>query len=287
MLLYVNGKIVPKEEAFISAFDHGFLYGVGLFETFRIYNGHAFLLEDHIERLNKGLAELLMDRTFTKEEVNGMLSLLLKENGYQNAYIRFNVSAGMGELGLSADSYDEPNVIIYIKPLPPGSNEIAEKRAELLTVRRNSPEGSYRLKSHHFLNNIFAKREIGNKMDVEGIFLTADGDLAEGVVSNLFWVKEKTVYTPSVLTGILNGVTRQFVLEIAKKNGWAIKEGFFKNEELDLADEIFITNSIQEVVGIHHWNGHEYPGRKGEFTQWLHKQYRRYSEKLSSRYELE
>jgi 4-amino-4-deoxychorismate lyase len=287
MLLYVNGKIVPKEEAFISAFDHGFLYGVGLFETFRIYNGHAFLLEDHIERLNKGLAELLIDRTFTKEEVDGMLSLLLKENGYQNAYIRFNVSAGMGELGLSADSYDEPNIIIYIKPLPPGNNELAEKRAELLTVRRNSPEGSYRLKSHHFLNNIFAKREIGNKMDVEGIFLTADGDLAEGVVSNLFWVKEKTVYTPSVLTGILNGVTRQFVLEIAKKNGWAIKEGFFKNEELDLADEIFITNSIQEVVGIHHWNGLEYPGRKGEFTQWLHKQYRHHSEKLSSRYELE
>ncbi|HLO10654.1 MAG TPA: aminodeoxychorismate lyase [Pseudoneobacillus sp.] len=286
MFIYFNGQIVPKNEASVSVFEHGFLYGVGLFETFRIYEGHPFLLDDHLQRLNEGLKELLIEKIFTKVEVEEAITLLLNSNGYQNAYIRFNVSAGIGELGLTTDPYEEPNIIIYTKPLPPADNDIQEKEARLLTLRRNTPEGTYRLKSHHFLNNILAKREIGNRMDVEGLFLTANGDLAEGIVSNLFWVKNKTIYTPSVNTGILNGITRQFILKLVAGCEFSIKEGFFKPVELDSADEIFITNSIQEVVGINRWNNRDYPGKNGEITKYLHSLYRHYSSKIVSRNEL-
>jgi 4-amino-4-deoxychorismate lyase len=286
MFVYLNGKIVPKEEALISAYDHGYLYGVGLFETFRVYDGHIFLLDDHLQRLNDGLNSLLIEKCFTKEEVEEAVSDLLKANRFQNAYIRLNISAGWGELGLTVDPYVEPTVIIYSKPLPPPGSEIFEKKAQLLKIARNTPEGNYRLKSHHFLNNILAKREIGNRMDVEGIFLTAKGDLAEGVVSNLFWVKDDTVFTPSIETGILNGITRQFVIQLVRQRGMRVQEGFFKPEALNDADELFITNSIQEVVGIHQWNNRAYPGKEGNLTVYLHEQYRYYCSKLSSRNEL-
>jgi 4-amino-4-deoxychorismate lyase len=286
MFVYLDGSIVVKEEALVSIFDHGFLYGVGLFETFRVYEGHAFLLDDHLQRLNDGLKELLIEKSFTREEVEEVLKRLLQANGYQNAYIRFNVSAGYGELGLQVEAYKQPTVIVYAKPLPKASREIQEKRAQLLTIRRNTPEGPYRLKSHHFLNNILAKREIGNDSDVEGIFLSNDGYLAEGVVSNLLWIKNNILYTPSVVTGILNGVTRQFILQLAKEYGMGIEEGLFTPKVLDGADEILVTNSIQEVVAISKWNDKDYPGAQGELARILHQKYRAYSSNLFSRNEL-
>jgi 4-amino-4-deoxychorismate lyase len=286
MFIYLNGKLVPKEEALISAYDHGYLYGVGLFETFRVYDGHIFLLEDHLQRLNEGLSSLLIEKCFTKQEVEKAISLLLEANEYQNAYIRLNVSAGWGELGLTVDPYVEPTIIIYAKPLPPPGSEISEKKIQLLKLTRNTPEGEFRLKSHHFLNNILAKREIGNRLDVEGIFLTAEGDLAEGVVSNLFWVKDGSVFTPTIKTGILNGITRQFVIQLVRQKGMRVVEGLFKPEVLKDADEIFITNSIQEVVGINQWNKQVYPGKEGNLTGYLYERYRHYCSRLCSRNEL-
>jgi 4-amino-4-deoxychorismate lyase len=286
MFIYLNGRVVSREDASISVFDHGFLYGVGLFETFRIYDGHPFLLDDHLQRLNDGLKELLIEKVFIREEVEEALRLVIQANNYENAYIRFNVSAGLGEIGLQVEPYRDPNTIIFAKAMPPASRVISEKQAQLLVTRRNSPEGSRRLKSHHFLNNIHAKREIGASMDVEGIFLNHDGYLAEGVVSNLFWMKDQVLYTPSVETGILNGVTRQFVIKLAQKNGIKVVEGFFRAAMLDKADELFITNSIQEVVGINHWNSQEYPGANGEFVRLFHNQYRQFCSKIYSRNEL-
>jgi 4-amino-4-deoxychorismate lyase len=286
MFVYLNGQLIRKEEALISAYDHGYLYGVGLFETFRVYDGHIFLLDDHLQRLNEGLSSLLIEKSFEREEVEEAISLLLQANDFRHAYIRLNVSAGWGELGLTVDPYLEPMVIIYSKPLPPPGIEMSEKEAQLLKINRNTPEGNYRLKSHHFLNNILAKREIGSRMDVEGIFLTAEGYLAEGVVSNLFWVKGNTVFTPSIKTGILNGITRQFVIQLVKQKGCKVEEGFFKPEALNDADELFITNSIQEVVGINQWNNQTFPGKKGNMALYLQEQYRHYCSKLSSRNEL-
>lgn len=284
MFVYMNGEVMSKEEAVISPFDHGFLYGMGLFETFRVYNGHPFLLDDHIERLNKGLHVLNINLQFSREQIVNALQLLLEKNRLQDAYIRLNVSAGMGEIGLQTEPYENPSMIIFSKKLPPMKE--VEKKARILNLTRNTPEGHERLKSHHYLNNVLAKREIGNSQDCEGIFLTAEGYLAEGVVSNLFWIKDEILYTPAIETGILNGITRQFVIALARKNGIEAHEGLYPLSTLLEADEVFVTNSIQEIVPITEIDGFIKPGKTGEMMNQLKKQYRRFTETTWSRTEL-
>lgn len=285
MYIYINGQFVKKEEAVISPFDHGFLYGIGLFETFRIYGGHPFLLDDHLERLNLGLRELEIEVNFNREVTNLILQQLLEMNQLSNAYIRFNVSAGIGEVGLQTEPYCQPNVIIFPKPLPP-SGELVEKRAVLLNLKRNSPEGKERLKSHHFMNNILAKKEMGDAMDQEGIFLSPDGYVAEGIVSNIFWKKGNSLYTPSISNGILNGITRQFILKLAKEMKLDIHEGFFLPEQVEQADEVFVTNSIQEIVPLFDVWGNPKPGKNGVFVQTLFQSYREFSSTLWTRNEI-
>ncbi|WP_413301758.1 aminodeoxychorismate lyase [Bacillus sp. 1P10SD] len=283
MLLYLNGQFISKEEAKISPFDHGFLYGLGLFETFRVYDGHPFLLDDHVERLNKGLAELSIEQKYTREQINKILQELLERNRLTNAYIRLNVSAGLGEVGLQVEPYLQPNLIIFPKRLSPGG-ELIEKKAVLLKLKRNSPEGNQRLKSHHYLNNVLAKREIGDFPDVEGIFLDEHGYLAEGIVSNLFWIKGNVLYTPSLHTGILNGITRQFVIQLGWKNNLQIQEGLYSIKEVLEADEMFVTNSIQEIVPITSFEGRNFPGKEGQWVQQFHQDYRQYCKNLWSRH---
>jgi 4-amino-4-deoxychorismate lyase len=285
MFVYVNGKIVKKEEARISPFDHGFMYGLGLFETFRVYDGHPFLLDDHLERLNEGLRMLNIHLTLTREQVVHVIHELLKANQWRNAYVRFNVSAGVGDVGLQTDAYTNPTIIVYMKDLPRSAS--LEKVCKILNTRRNSPEGEIRLKSHHYLNNILGKREIGQDPQIEGIFLTRDGFVAEGIVSNVFWVKQNTVYTPSIETGILNGITRQFVLKMLSSLGIPYKEGFYSLEELQTADEIFLTNSIQEIVPVRQLEGRMYPGIEGALTSILKDKYKQLTHVLWTRYELE
>lgn len=285
MIIYMNGQFLPKEEAVLSPFDHGFLYGMGLFETFRTYNGHPFLLDDHLERLNSSLKVLNIQASYSRMEILPILHHLLKVNELNDAYFRLNVSAGVGEVGLQTEPYTHPNVFVFAKPLPP-KNPQAEKRAVVLTLNRNTPEGIERLKSHHYLNNMLAKRETGNAPDCEGVFLTKEGFVAEGVVSNLFWIKDRTLYTPSIETGILNGITRQFILKLASKNRMDIQEGFFTREMVREADEVFVTNSIQEIVPVSVFDEKQMPGNKGEMVKTLQSQYEQYCTFLWSRVDL-
>jgi 4-amino-4-deoxychorismate lyase len=284
-MIYLNGQYIKKEEAALSPFDHGFLYGMGLFETFRIYDGHPFLLDDHLERLNRGLDALNINYCFNREATNNILQELLKRNHLENAYIRLNVSAGIGEVGLQVEPYNQPTIIIFPKPLSP-LGDLTAKRAVLLKLKRNSPEGNERLKSHHFMNNILAKREIGDSSDQEGIFLTSNGFLAEGIVSNIFWKKENVIYTPSIETGILNGITRQFVISLVRKMGLTVEEGFYTIEQALDAEEIFVTNSIQEIVPICSFENRQLPGKRGEFVNEIHRNYRHYCKGIWSRHSL-
>lgn len=285
MYLYMNGEVIKEEEARISPFDHGFLYGMGLFETFRVYGGHPFLLVDHLERLNSGLEILGIHRFLNTAEVVEALQLLLEKNKLNNAYIRLNVSAGAGVVGLPAEPYENANVMMFVKPLPPADGP-TEKEVQFLEIKRNTPEGPFRLKSHHYMNNLLAKKEIGSRSDVEGIFLTKDGMIAEGIVSNIFWVIDNKLFTPDLGTGILNGITRSFVIELAKKRGIGVEEGYYQPEILHSATEVFVTNSIQEIVAISKLDSLVYPGVNGELLQELHKEYRLYSSKLWSKKEL-
>ncbi len=283
--MYLNGQIIPEEEAVISVFDHGFMYGLGLFETIRVYDGHPFLLDDHLHRLNEGLQEMNIEKSFGREEIVSVIQYLLEKNDIKNAYIRWNVSAGNGMIGLQTDQYIAPNTIVYIKPLPKAEG-IMEKTGQIVTIPRNTPEGAFRLKSHHFFNNILAKREIGTDMTIEGIFLTNEGYLAEGITSNLFWVINGMLYTPSLRTGILNGITRQFILSLAENMGIVIKEGMFPLDILADAEEVFVTNSIQEIIPIKRIDTYGYKGLKGTIASVFHKEYRKYSNQLWSVKEL-
>ncbi|MFJ8531336.1 aminodeoxychorismate lyase [Bacillus sp. NPDC094106] len=286
MLIYVNGTYVEASEAKISPYDHGYLYGLGVFETFRIYNGHPFLLDDHYERLMDALSALQIEWKLTKDDVLRILQKLLERNGLDHAYVRFNVSAGIDEIGLQTGVYEEPSVIVFIKPLAaPGA--VVEKEGVILKQARNTPEGAFRLKSHHYLNNILGKREIGNVVSKEGIFFTEAGYVAEGIVSNLFFVKESILYTPSLETGILNGITRAFIIRIAEMLNIQVKEGFFTKGELLSADEVFVTNSVQEIVPLRHIEGRDFPGKEGEVTRELMHVYEMHRENLWSRNELQ
>ncbi|MBN8211047.1 aminodeoxychorismate lyase [Bacillus sp. NTK071] len=283
MFININGDIVDEKEAVISAYDHGYLYGLGVFETFRTYNGHPFLFDDHYNRLKASLEELQIKLPYTKVELLHEVKRTIEANDMIDAYVRLNISAGMGEIGLQTDPYSSPQSIIYVKPI--GEPIRKEKRGVILSLRRNSPEGPLRLKSHHYLNNILAKREVGNDPAIEGIFLSQQGVLAEGIVSNLFWVKEGSLYTPSLTTGILNGITRQYIMHAAQKLGISIIEGSFEKEELFLADEVFVTNSIQEIVPLRQIEHVLLPGLDGSVTNRLILQYEQHRISLFSRIE--
>ncbi|KSU76518.1 4-amino-4-deoxychorismate lyase [Fictibacillus enclensis] len=263
MYLLIDGKLVSKNEASISPFDHGYMYGLGAFETVRVYNGHPFLWEDHMNRLRQALVELNIKHELDSSAAWMETKRLMRRNKWKNAYIRFNISAGIGEIGLQTEPYTKPTIIIYGKPLPE-QGPFNEKELVVLQTRRNTPEGRIRLKSHHYLNSILGKRELKEPVEQEGLFLTEDGFASEGTVSNVFWVKDGRLYTPSLGTGILNGITRQFIMAAAAKLDMDAEEGFYTPQDLLAADEIFLTNSIQEMVPVKRFEGKDFPGAGGK-----------------------
>lgn len=253
MKLWWNGTIIDEDEAVIPLNDHGFLYGMGLFETFRTYGGKPFLLDRHIDRLRAGCRDLRIHYKPDKSEIIEAIASLMKCNGLDDAYIRWSVSAGPAAHGLPAPSgYAKPNVLLMAKPLPARSGAGANaKQLHLLQLPRSTPEGYQRTKSFHYMNNILAKWELAERTaspDAEGLFTDGAGNVVEGIVSNVFWVRRGELRTPSAETGCLPGVTRGVVLELARDLGIPVGEGRFPWEELLEAEEAFVTNSIQELV---------------------------------------
>jgi 4-amino-4-deoxychorismate lyase len=290
--IYVNGFVIEEEKAVVSVYDHGFLYGIGLFETFRTYRGSSFLLEEHVRRMASGCEQLGIAYRPDASEWQAIVTELLEENGLRDAYIRFTVTAGNDALGLPAGLYDKPNVVVYIKALPARNDDLfcAGKPLQLLQLKRNTPEGAGRLKSLHYMNNILAKRELVQypwATQAEGLFTDARGFLAEGIVSNLLFIAQGRLCTPSLDTGILPGITRAFVLCLAEQAGIATEEGLYTWDDLLAADEVFVSNSIQEIVSISLlWDmaGNETPvgsGSVGELTGKLMRLYKQQIELLS------
>jgi 4-amino-4-deoxychorismate lyase len=265
MYIYVNGNAVSKEKAAISPFDHGFMYGLGAFETFRTYAGFPFLIEEHLDRLREALDELNINLDIDADTVIDIVRMLLKKNELNDAYFRLNVSAGVGDIGLQTETYEEPAVILFTKPLAP-TNANSEKELVQLQTVRNTPEGKKRLKSHHYLNSILGKRELSSPVQ-EGVFLTQEGYVSEGTVSNLFWAKDNKLYTPDTSTGILEGITRKWVMKVSDRLNIPLETGKYKIDELADADEVFLTNSIQELVPVKRFNKRVFHGAEGEVFQ--------------------
>lgn len=254
MKLLWNGQLIDSKEAVISALDHGFLYGMGLFETFRTYHGRPWLLERHAARLQEGCELLGISYVADTAGMQAVIKRLLQANGLEDGYIRWSVSAGEGAVGLPPASYETPNEILYAKALAADEPDTRKgKTLRLLRLPRSTPELSTRLKSFHYMNNIVAKRELiasGADLDTEGLFLDAKGHIAEGIVSNVFWVKDGVLYTPGMEAGMLPGITRAYLLEIARNMGISIQQGLYGWHELFHADEVLLTNSIQEIVPV-------------------------------------
>ncbi|MFF5996820.1 aminodeoxychorismate lyase [Lysinibacillus sp. KU-BSD001] len=271
MLCWMNGHYIDANELCISPFDHGFLYGLGFFETFRTYDGKVPFLEEHMARLNEALHHFHINLPYTMADFQQVIEQL-NEAAQGDGYFRLNVSAGVHDIGLQPTIYSAPTVIVFRKPLmerPRGK----EKEAVWLKTPRNTAESGLRFKSHHYGNNVLARFEVPNLADYEGIFQTADGFVAEGITSNIFWVKDDILYTPALETGILGGITRKQVLHFARKLGLIVKEGKYQPVELEQADECFVTNAVQELVPIHKIGESYFTGTKGQVYQQLHEAY--------------
>ncbi|MDG0873075.1 aminotransferase class IV [Paenibacillus thiaminolyticus] len=251
-----NGELVPSHQAAVSVMDHGFLYGMSLFETMRTYDGRPFLLERHLNRLAGACEELGIRWTEGAEQAEAHIRAVMAANHLEEAYVRYTVSAGENGFGLPGGDYASPVTIVLVKPLPdvPDALYADGKPLQRLRLARNRPEGNRRFKSGHYMNNILAKRELAGyesaALGAEGFMLTAEGWLAEGIVSNLFFLTGRRLCTPNLATGILPGITRGAVLELAADCGLAAEEGLYRWDDLLEADEIFITTSVQELVPI-------------------------------------
>lgn len=274
MHVYVNGTICPAHEAAVSVLDHGFLYGIGLFETLRVYDRKLFLWDAHYARLSSGLLALRIRAAWSKEELKQAIMQTVDANELRDAYVRLSVTAGSEGVGLVADGYERPSLFVFAKPVAVLLDPPQPKSLQTLTLVRQTAEGHQRFKSHNYLNNALAKQEVGARPDVEGVFLTHDGYLAEGVVSNLFWIKDGGLFTPSLDTGILDGVTRRHVRTLAEQLSMPIVEGRFRSEVLLEADEVFVTNSVQEIVPVREIDGQIVGSTYGTYTRQLHRAYR-------------
>mgnify|MGYP001582609133 FL=1 len=257
MHVYINSSLIPESEAKISVFDHGFLYGDGVFETMRAYNGTVFMIEEHIQRLFRSASLIGLDIKRDKDSIQSALYETISNNSLKDAYIRVTVSRGAGPVGLDPELCKEPTFIIIAEefreyPAAYYQNGIKTIIAE---TRRNIKEAiNPQIKSLNFLNNILAKIEAKKKNAYEALMLNAEGCLAEGTISNLFFVlsqKNKPVLcTPSIDCGILDGITRNTALELAQKRGIKTKEGKFKKEDIYRASEVFITNTTMEIMPV-------------------------------------
>lgn len=282
MFIYLNGEVQSSEKAMISIFDHGYLYGVGLFETFRTYKGQPFLLEDHLDRLEEGCEQVGMTWERDDQRIKDQISSLLQLNRLKDGYFRYNLSAGAYPIGLPNEPYSNLTEALFIKELP---TPLSQKRLVTVQTRRNTPEGKVRLKSHHYLNNILARREA--PLNAEGVLLTANNKVAEGIVSNLFFVRDGELFTPSLSTGILAGITREWVIQLAQKIGVSTHQGEYDLAFAQGADEVFVTNSIQEIVPVSHWDENIYPVEKEEsVTLQLKRLYDQYKDQIHSIKEL-
>lgn len=256
MKVMFNGTVYDSESAKISIYDHGFMYGMGLIETFRTYDGQALLLSEHLTRLAASCQQLGIDWQPDQAKIELHIAELLAANDLCDGVIRLTVSAGHGGPSLPTAPYRQPNTIMYVRPLPAPSSEQHNHgidSLQLLRTRRNTPETKVRLKSFHFMNNIIAKQELqqyASASRAEGLLLTAEQLLAEGIISNVFFIHDKILYTPHIETGILPGIARKYVLKSAHALGIKTAEGFYHWEDLLAADEVFITNSVMAIRPI-------------------------------------
>jgi branched-chain amino acid aminotransferase len=252
----VNGRVSDQEHAVISVFDHGFLYGEGVYETLRTYNGQSFLFERHVQRLRTSAAMLALTIPLTDRDIDARFKDTIRAAGLddgRDAYIRILVTRGIGELTYDLAACPEPSIVVIVKPNVDPPREVFEKgvTVSLVDVVRNHP-GSVNplIKSNNLLNNALAMQQAFRKGGYEGVMRNYKGELAECTQANLFIVKNGVALTPPVDAGLLPGITRAFLFEVGAEAGIPVKEAVLRDADLFGADESFLTSTTREVVPI-------------------------------------
>ena len=248
--VYLNGKFVPEAEATISVYDHGFLYGDGVFEGIRAYHGRIFRLKEHVDRLYESAKAIALEIPMTKDEMAALLLESCRVNGLRNAYVRPIVARGVGDLGLDPRKCRHPTVVVLAREFGALYGDKYEKGLRLCTVsvRRNSPNSlSPNIKSLNYLNNILARLEVNAQGCDEGIMLDLQGFVSEATADNIFLVKNGVVITPPTYNS-LKGITRQAVVDIARELGYEVHETPLTMFDVYNADEVFITGTAAEIA---------------------------------------
>jgi branched-chain amino acid aminotransferase len=251
--VYISGKLYNKDEAKISVYDHGLLYGDGVFEGMRSYGGKPFQLEAHLDRLWDSAKAIRLEIPLSRQEMAQAVHDTLKANGVQDGYIRLVVTRGAGELGLDPDKTSNPQVIIITDCITLYPDEYYKNGLEIITVNtmRNHPAAlNPRIKSLNYLNNILAKMEGAQARCVEALMLNHKGEVAECTGDNIFLVADGGLLTPPVDAGILEGITRNVVIQLAREAGFSVREAALTKHDVYIADECFLTGSAAEIVPV-------------------------------------
>lgn len=251
--VYINGTYYDKESASISVFDHGLLYGDGVFEGMRAYGGKVFRLDEHLRRLWDSAKSIWLEIPISREEMAEAISETLALNEIQDGYIRLLITRGQGTLGLDADLCSNPQVVIITDHLALYPEEYYQNGLEIVTAStiRNHPAATNpRIKSMNYLNNILAKIEGMKAGCIEALMLNHKGEVAECTGDNIFLVRDRQLLTPPIDAGILEGITRAAVMELGSEAGLTVREIALTRHDVYVADECFLTGSGAEVIPV-------------------------------------
>lgn len=269
--VYVAGKLIPAEQAMVSVFDHGLLYGDGVFEGIRVYNSRVFLLKEHIDRLYESALAIRLQIPIDHAAMTKAVEDTVKVNGITDGYVRLVVTRGAGSLGLDIRRTSNPQVIIIADTISLYPPELYENGLNLITastIRNHAGALSPRIKSLNYLNNIMAKIEGTDAGTVEALMLNHNGEVAECTGDNIFIVKNGVLKTPPPDAGILEGITRNAVIGLAKEAGLEVRECVMVRHDIYTADECFLTGTAAEVIAVISLDGRQIgTGKPGSVTK--------------------
>ncbi len=276
--VYINGQVVPLEDAKISVFDHGLLYGDGIFEGIRAYNGKIFAMSQHLDRLYDSATAISLKIPLTKAEMADAMINTMKANNLTDSYIRLVVTRGVGKLGLDPNKCATPQIIIITDTIELYPKALYERGLDIVTVstiRNHFSALDPKIKSLNYLNNILAKLESIQAGAGEALMLNKDGYVAECAGDNIFILKNNVLLTPPTSAGILIGITRNIVMELAVKMGIEVKEQHMTRYDLYIADECFLTGTAAEIIPVVKIDDRVIgDGKPGKNTAGLLKKYR-------------
>ena len=279
MKIYLDGKFVDEQDAKVSVFDHGLLYGDGVFEGIRLYHGRIFRLDAHIDRLFSCAKAIMLESPMSKSELVAACCAACRENKLVDGYLRLVVTRGVGNLGLNPFTCKKPTVFIIAATIELYPQSVYEKGIELITAAtmRNHPNAiNPAIKSLNYLNNILARIEAVRAGTVEALMLNGEGFVAECTGDNVFVIRNEKLTTPPVSAGALNGITRGVVLELASKLGLPASEANLTRYDVMTADECFLTGSAAEIVPVASLDGRTIgTGKPGAVTLQLTTEFRK------------